>query len=180
MAPEPSDMIWHNLGTGTKQKSKLRLKTNLIALLLIGVGFGLIVLLNFGQAEISFSAGEDSSAVQWFSFLSSVLIFLINSFLRMSIQALSKHEKRSNFTGYFQTVTIKLTIAQLINTAFSQLFAKLVLSGYYEDKTGSDGINFYGAGGLLANMYFVFLLSAFTPPLSTLFNPFFLWKRYNR
>jgi hypothetical protein len=48
-APEPTDVLWQNLSVSFWDKLKSRIFTNIVTFLLIIVGFGIIVLLNWGQ-----------------------------------------------------------------------------------------------------------------------------------
>lgn len=48
-APEPSDVLWENLSYRTFEKFITRIITRFAALIAIGIGFGGIVLIYWGQ-----------------------------------------------------------------------------------------------------------------------------------
>lgn len=61
------------------------------------------------------------------------------------------------------------------------MVAKLILSETASEETGNpkglDSINFFGPGGLLQNMWFVFLLNAFLGPFMTYFDVSWVLKK---
>ena len=71
---------------------------------------------------------------------------------------------------------------QLINTGFIPLLAKIVIADNFSSslsfKDRFSTINIYGKGGLIENMYFVFIVHAFLQPIVTLFDPTYFYKKY--
>lgn len=68
-----------------------------------------------------------------------------------------------------------------MNTAFTNLVAEVILANNnVEDPDKLEYLNFYGKGGLLENMYWVFITNAFLSPILTVFDPSYLWKNVQR
>ena len=68
-----------------------------------------------------------------------------------------------------------------MNTALTNLFAEFILasSDTEEQKleNGLQSINIYGKGGLLENIYWVFITNAFLTPALAIFDPMYILKR---
>ena len=50
-APEPTDVLWPNLGYGKQERQRTRIFTNSITLFMIILSFGLIILINWAQVN---------------------------------------------------------------------------------------------------------------------------------
>jgi len=181
-APEPTDIMWKNLQYGDEQKTKIRWMTYGITALIIVVSFGIILLVNWAQGKAVSRFGEGSSVVQGLSIVASLVVFMTNSFLSLIIDHISKFEKHTTHTHYLRGVAEKLAIAQFLNTAFTNLFAEIILASGDADNASDrlDILNFYGKGGLLENMYWVFITNAFLSPILTVLDPTYLWKNVQR
>jgi len=106
---------------------------------------------------------------EFLTILASVGILLTNVGLTFAMIGLSIFEKNSTTVGYLNMVGIRLTFAQLINTAFITIFSKLAIFGR---------INFYGVDGVLNEMFYVFLTTGFVLPLVRTFNIDWFVKLY--
>lgn len=71
---------------------------------------------------------------------------------------------------------------QLILTGFIPLLAKIVIADNFSSSLSFGDrfstINIYGKGGLIENMYFVFIVHAFLTPLVTILDPSYFYKKW--
>jgi len=67
-----------------------------------------------------------------------------------------------------------------LNTALINLFAQLILAKTDSVSSSLENLNFYGKGGLLENMYYVFITNAFLPPLLNIFDSGYFFKLFKR
>jgi hypothetical protein len=178
-APEPTDILWENLGYTTKEKTKRRSMTTLLTFIAVCISLGIILLVNWSQNKAIDKFGKGSPVVQGLSIIVSLLISVANAVLAILIDVLTRTEKHITYTNYLKGVAQKLSVAQFLNTALVSLFVELILA----DDTGLTGynrlelVNFYGKGGLLENIYWIFITSAFLPPVMSLIDPGFQFKR---
>lgn len=57
------------------------------------------------------------------------------------------------------------------------MLAELILADPKEGESRLEAINFYGKGGLLEGMFWVFITNAFMTPALTIFDPMYIMKR---
>jgi len=180
-APEPTDVLWPNLGYTKQERNRTRILSNSITLFMIILSFAIIILVNWGQSEAVKHYGKESGVVQGLSIIASLVIVVTNSLLAMLIDFLAKYEKHYTFTHYLRGVAQKLAIAQFLNTALTNLFAELILSQNNSEQekaeNGFQDVNIYAKGGLLENMYWVFITNAFLTPVLAIFDPIYIMKR---
>ena len=184
-APEPSDILWENLAEEGSTKFIKRLKTNTLAVLMVLLGFIFMVVISAIQKNLvdKLNAGDDldnTLEIQIITYFGAILTTSINYFLGMFIAQMVDYEKRSTQTSYFKGVATKLSISQLINTAFTTLFAKMAVTVYYTEG-GIKNVNledfyFYAEGGVLEAMFSLFITDTYFSPLYNLFDPYFLYK----
>jgi len=183
-APEPSDVLWENLTFTLRTKFWTRIITRLTTLLAIALGFGVIFLIYWGQNRAIERFGSNSSIVQLVSISASIAILIVNSILSVVIRFFINNEKYSTFTRYSCEITKKLLLAQIFNTAFTPLIAKVALSVDFSSivtaREGLQGTIFYGKGGLLESMYYIFIINAIVPPIMTILHPFRIIKHFKR
>jgi len=180
-APEPTDIIWENLGHGHEENRKQKRISDVWGAVLIIICFLIIVGISWGQSEAVKHLGQKSFQITALSGLASVLVVTINTLIAYATLYLSKREKHSTYTAYFTGVARRLAISMCINTAFTTLFAKLVSLLFSNSPSQNpEPYNFYRPGGLLENIFFVFLSNAILTPLYTIFNPFHYLKKYQR
>mmetsp|Transcript_20033 Transcript_20033/g.17107 ORF Transcript_20033/g.17107 Transcript_20033/m.17107 type:complete len:296 (+) Transcript_20033:654-1541(+) len=130
---EPTDLIWPNMCYSTSIKFKNRAITNFVTVILVAMGFGLIVLLYYGQGRVIEESGDGSRLIDVLSFIVSILVSMINYILKVVILKLSGYEKHSTYTNFYKAFAEKLSIAQFVSSAFTTLAAKLVLIGNFQD-----------------------------------------------
>jgi len=88
-APEPTDILWENLGYTSLERLKKRLVSNFAMLVLIAIGFALVMLVNWAQDRVKNNIGQ-GIYVQLLSLLSSVIIFFWDLISAHVIKFLSK------------------------------------------------------------------------------------------
>ena len=88
-APEPTDILWENLGYTSLERLKKRLVSNFAMLVLIAIGFALVMLVNWAQDRVKNNIGQ-GIYVQLLSLLSSVIIFFWDLISAQVIKFLSK------------------------------------------------------------------------------------------
>ncbi len=181
-APEPTDILWQNLGVSKREKLKRKITTNTIAGILVIFSSGLIIAISFSQKYLLKKIGEGSPWIKILSMAASILLALVNYILGVIIRKLAEAEKHNTYTGYYTGITQKLSVAQFVNTAFTTLIAKIVITSFLGDEEGSilKTVNFFGVGGLLEAMFFVFITNAFSTPIMNIFDPFYYLKRFNQ
>lgn len=175
-APEPSDILWENLATAKSEKTKRRMITFFVSYLLIAIDFGIIIGLNVGKDRVSNPKHiEDTSETKSRSFglevisvIIALVIMVINNALNFAIRKFAAYESHSTFTGYFISVARRLSLVTFINTAITLFVTHLILQNLWKD------------GGLLNDVFTVFLITVIIGPLSNVFNPWYFWRLYKR
>ena len=181
-APEPTDIIWKNQGGHDSKKNfKRKLISEVIATLLILVCFILVTLITFAQNSFKKKlASESTNVIRLLSLVSSTLIYIANTLLALAAQYISRREVHKTHTKYYTGVTKRLSVSTFINTTFTTLFAQLLTLLVLDDDADTDTFNFYKQGGLLENMFYVFLSNAVLTPLLAIFDPFYVLKWWYR
>jgi len=175
-APEPTDILWENLGTDVKEKKKRRLITFFVSILMIIICFAIIIGINVGKAKLSNPERLQDTNVQKsrsvgtevISVVIALVIMVINNALNFSTRIFASYESRSTFTEYFVSVSQRLTTAMFINTAITLLVTHIILETLWKD------------GGLLNDVFIVFIIIVVVGPLSNLFNPWYFLRLYRR
>ena len=88
-APEPTDILWENLGYTSLERLKKRLVSNLVMVILIAIGFSIVMLINWAQDRVKNGIGQ-GIYVQLLSLTSSVMIFFWDLLSAHVIKFLSK------------------------------------------------------------------------------------------
>jgi len=188
-APEPSDILWINLGFKTEVKRLRRVLTHILTGLMVILSFTMIVSVSFVQRWLIVKGknshgtlfGEKSILVQIIAYCSSLLIMVVNFYLGSSLRKLADYEKHGTYTSFFRGIAEKLSIAQLVNTAFTTLVAKTVVTLYFDegDYELSD-FPLYNKGGVVESMFYVFISNAYCTPILNIFDPFYYMKLWSR
>lgn len=183
-ASEPTDVIWENQGYSAFHNFKARLVSEIGSIFLIALCFVLVVLISMGQTSLLADLDQGSVWVYALSFLASILVCTANYLLSEATRSLSKREKHTTYTAYFTGIASRLSASLFINTAFTTLFAKLTTLFFLGKEINilndQDEFNFYTKGGLLENIFYVFISNALFTPLYTMFDPFYYWKLYDQ
>lgn len=184
-APEPTDILWENLGHSPWEKFKMRSITKLWAAFIIIITFVVIVVINWAQTEASDDQeiSDSTFAVDALSWAASLVVVIINFFLGMVIEKLADQERHGSFTSFFTGIAKKLVVSQIVNTAFTTLLAQVVLYNHFQQTKsleGIDSVSFYGEGGLLEDMFYVFITNAILTPFLDFFDINYMIRLYKR
>ena len=170
-APEPSDIIWENLGAGFLKKWLLRCMTTFVTILILCICFAMIYGCTIYRQDINdtYTRSEtqtfsDLSKNRMASILPALGVIAINFVLARLIRLFSSFEKITTFTGYNTSVAVKLTIAQCINTA---LIAIIV---------SPDSDDWFTPYGLVVNMTYIFISNTVVGALVSIISPVYLIK----
>jgi hypothetical protein len=101
--PEPSDIIWENLGTPLKAKFKRRVLASFLSFFLLAVSFGCILALKLWKNRLSKEQNEEegsSTKGLILSFVITGFISLINLLLKFVMRQISVQEKYTTVTGF--------------------------------------------------------------------------------
>ena len=118
--PEPSDILWANLGYSPFFLFKRRLLTFTLSLVILGICFGIVAGLKVIQGQIDDSSdGEDLSSSVWFRMISaciSLVITFINEILSTFLKKFSIWEKHSSITDFNRSLLVKIVLSKYLNT----------------------------------------------------------------
>ncbi|CAK64281.1 unnamed protein product (macronuclear) [Paramecium tetraurelia] len=181
-APEPGDILWGNLGVTLLEQYKRKLITNLATIFLLGICFGILFGLSYGQFSLTDTGkGEQLSqaeliAITILGVVASVLISIINNILAIIIRKFAELEAPTTKTEYDISAAKKLGFAQFLNTAIITLIVNLVIV-----KEGEK--SYYAVikqGGLNQDVMLIFITNGIMPWLMALLDPFYLYRLFMR
>ncbi|CAD8174102.1 unnamed protein product [Paramecium pentaurelia] len=181
-APEPGDILWGNLGVTLLEQYKRKLITNLATIFLLGICFGILFGLSYGQFSMTDTGkGEELSqaeiiAITVLGVIASVLISIINNILAIIIRKFAELEAPATKTEYDISAAKKLGFAQFLNTAIITLIVNLVII-----KEGEK--SYYAVikqGGLNQDVMLIFITNGIMPWLTSIIDPFYLYKLFMR
>lgn len=186
---EPDEILWENLGTPMVTKIQLRILNSFLTLLMLGVSFGIILLLKYAQVVyFSNRPGQDNEndfAKTLLSLAITASISFINTLLVPLIRAVTLKEKYSTITNYNVEVAQRLAIVsdcliqldsqvQFLNTSVLILLVNWIL--YKQDLR-----NFlWNNKGFSNDAWFIMLFNIFLPPISSILDPWVLYRQYKR
>ena len=180
-APEPTDILWENLGSSVLEKLTKRLLIGLVTILLVAGGFAFVVAFSWAQILIVENSGEDSIWIEILNVLISIVVTAMDPIIGITVGKLVAHQKFSTCTGYYTAVAENLAISQFMNTALTTLFAKLVIAMQLNSTANIvmdlKLADFYGSSGVVRTAFFVFITNSFVNPIVTIFDPPFVLKQ---
>jgi len=172
-APDPSDIIWENLGIPRCRVMGRRLATALATASALCVGGGVVYLSSFikGQVYDAYQDIRDPSIVQTIgfnilSFLPSMIVAAMNVVLTAIIWYCERLSFYPTISDMQATVTRNLTLAMFINTALVAIPIHLN--------------DWYGPHGLVVEIYNIMISNAILPPLMQFFSPKAGWRWLKR
>ena len=179
-APEPSDVIWENLGLGYLELKKRRWTTFLSSFLILFFSFCVILALKYTQkysTKRNALSGSHEGGLSVYtnlliSLLISALVALINTSLHFLMKYFVSIEKHESFTEFDLSFCQKLVRFQCFNT-FGIICAVHFI-------TASNKKLIWMSGGLLYDAVFVILSTNALPLIKLLFDPLYFWKVYKR
>ena len=108
--PEPSDILWENLGTPLGIKLKRRILTAFLTLFLLAFSFLTILGLKYAQFKYIESQSEEGIIKTGLSLIITGFISAINAILKKTMRWISLSEKYSTMTGYHTGVLWKINL----------------------------------------------------------------------
>ena len=170
-APEPSDILWENLGrAAASSKAKRRFFTFLASLILLIICFSLLYEMKLFIKVQHFDDIGPSLSVA-ISLLSSTIVALSNSCLGIFIRRFARNENHITQTNFFRSVASRLTCALFFNMSITTLLANFLRSKMTFQGTGE--IYILSLTGLLQDIFFLFITNSY---ISSIFNLFdFVW-----
>ncbi|CAI2378713.1 unnamed protein product [Moneuplotes crassus] len=170
-AAEPGDIYWENLAVSPRTRFKKILWTSFIALVCLGIAFGVNLGIRGIKKSIDGSHKESLTEEYFIRGLSITVSFLIagiNIFLGRVIRMLTSYEHHETYTKYHLSVAFKLTIAMFINTGVNPLFVNF------------GRANWFDSGGLMVDVFYIVITISLVSPFSYLFDPAYLVKLCKR
>ena len=168
-ATEAYEIIWQNLGYNTCQKYLYLILSMLFSLILIGISFGIVMVLNYIQYNLTDNNNDHQFYEYLISFIISIIISEINSLGRKLLKIVTrKLEATETKTDYYISLSSKITIFTFINTNIVPLLSNYIQSEFYESDI------------LLNNVFVIFLTNFALSPLVFYLNPNLLLKLSKR
>ena len=174
-APEPSDIIWENLGTPHSEKTKRRFITNIVSVIVIVICGAILIGVNIGKDKLSELKGDSTDkyniraiGIQILSVLIAFLISVLNTSLKLSTRKFASYEHHATYTNYFVSVAQRLSLTTFVNTAITVLVTAYILEILWTE------------GGLLTNVFIIFVIAVILGPLFSILNPFYYMRLYKR
>jgi hypothetical protein len=167
-APEPNDNVWENIGTSTWEKLTSRIRTYSFCTIALLVSFAMIYFASVYQTSIqddydntpeSDRSKSDLAKVRFLSILPSIGVVIINLALERIIRGLTFFEKHETLTAYNSSVALKLTVAQVINTALIAFVVNL-----------DSRKDWFTPGGLVEDMSWILISNALVQPVCKVFS----------
>lgn len=174
-APLPSDLTWtHHLDND--QKWKPRLATNFGTIVILLIGMGIVLALKRAVKNEQ----EDTELNQVFSlglsFAESTVIALINTTLGIFIRRFADYESHLTKTGFFISVTYKLTRAFFLNMVVATFLSNFVAV------TLRKFIKPYEVNmeGLVNDIFFLFITNSYMSSIFNFFDIVWGWRLFRR
>ena len=162
VAPEPEVIFFENLQYSSLEKKLRVVMTSFLSLIIIGICFFIILLLNNLQIKYM----EKSILIKYcFSCIISVVISMINEILEIFLGHLVKMEKLTTKTNYYLSLSLKLTIFTFITSAIVPF-----ITDYYNNFDKDYDL-------LVTNITICFITNSILTPLIWVFNFKYLFKK---
>ena len=153
-APEPEDIIFENLEVSYGIRILRTIGIYIISILICGVSFVIIVLLNKVQEDIN---EKDTSGHITLLYVLSLVITVVTSvidvILEIVFQTFTEWERHTTMTNFYLSYSIKITIFSFLNSGLLPLISELLINK-------SEGYEI-----LISNMLMKFLVNAFVSPI---------------
>ena len=168
-ATEAYEVIWQNLGFSLCKKTLLFSLSFVMSLVLFGISFVIIYILNYWQFQLTEEGNEHEFYEYLLSFVISIIISLINSLGRKVLKYITRNfEAIETKTEYYISLSSKITIFTFINTNIVPLISNLIQREYDDNSV------------LLNNVFVIFLTNFTLNPLVFYLNPNLLVKLSKR
>lgn len=118
-APEPTDVLWENMGYTQKEKSRKKLITTLAAVIIIAAAFLLIVGMTWAQMMAAVKWEDRKTVLSALALTVSLFVFVVNFLLGNTIKFLADFEKHRTITRYYTGIAEKLSVVSALDDPFS-------------------------------------------------------------
>lgn len=177
-APNPNDILYENLGTPFSSTIIRTFLTFFATFVLVGICFGILLLLKYLQRELSNSNPGNGGQIgtvgfRALSILISLFIIFINTMIAMVIRKLTVSEKHITQTKFYRSLFFKILFAQFINTNILLVIIQVVIMN-------PNGTPIYGKGGLMSDAWFTLISQIFITPIFQVANPGYLFLLFKR
>jgi hypothetical protein len=176
-APEPNDLIWENFGIPLKEKIFKRLITFVVTFVIIGISFGIIIVLKYAQVKIDEKLTElnknSLSANIFIAIAISFFISVINYILHQLLVIFTRYETYKTYSNHFAEIVFKITIAKFVNTAIIILIATRVVNK-------NNDWNVFNQAGIIGNIFVIMVISVFSETVYWLLDPMYMLRAIRR
>lgn len=155
-APSPQDVIWENLEFGHFNRILRSLIGFALSLLAVAVSFGIVLGLNFAQAEATKEIADNAILTYGISIAITLVISGMNIVMSRLFTMMAQFEKPWSKNELHLKRSIKLTIFTFFNSAVIPLITSGIQFGF-------DSYD-----NLVNNMFIMFLSAALVTPLLSL------------
>lgn len=163
-SPEPEDVIYENLEYSYIEGSFRTFIVYIISIVLIGICFGIFILINILQDKINEKAIHKILSYV-ISLINTCVSSILNYVFQMILDYLTKMEKQITMTEYYRSYSVKLTLFSFFTSAVVPLICELIKK--------SDGYQI-----LISNMLMMFLVNAFVTPIMWTMNFTYFLKKF--
>lgn len=163
-APEPNDVIWENLEVSNSERRIRILEMIFILLLILGMSFGVLLGISYGQSKIKISNWTVKNIV---SVVFAIVTSLFNFIITKVMIKLTEYEKNVSRTNYLLSLSIKLLVFTFLNSS-----VLVVIVGYLANNNNVEN--------LVNNVFYIFIINSLSSPLIYLTNPFNIIRYFKR
>ena len=169
LAPEPEDVIFENLEFHFISRLFRSLLLYFFSILLAGISFGIVTLLNYIQYKKEKDIKEKFIFKYGLSLAITLVTITVNFLIKRLFIKFADYEKPWTYTDKYLSISMKFTILSFFNTAIVPLVSNIIQ---------------YGKGNyevLVNNMFMIFVVDSILHPLMSLtcydliLNRFFRW-----
>ena len=177
-APDPSDIVWENLGVSPAKVAVRRITTAAATTIVLCMGAAVVyfssrmkVTLTQGLITDAYKDIKDPTVVQTvgfniMSFLPSIIVVVMNVVITATIWKFERMSLYRTISDMQAAITRNLTFAMFINTALVAIPIHLN--------------DWYGGSGLVPEVYNIMISNAVVAPLLSLLSPKVLWRSMQR
>ena len=153
LSPEPEDIIFEHLEYTFPKRVLRTIILFFFSLLLTGISFGIVVLLNYYQYKQEKKMKNKYIIKYVLSFLIAIVVSSINKLIRLLFTKFSDYEKPWTYTNKYLFTSIKLTLLSFTNSAIVPLVSNGIQFGWEKHHM------------LVNNMFVMFLCDSILSPL---------------
>jgi len=173
-APDPTEIVWENLGIDFNTLFKRRMATLIASLLVLGICFGFLLLLKVYQRKQRESATPESSTFMFrtLSVVISLTISIVNWILSFSMKYFTQLEKHYTLTTKNASLVLKVSLTQFFNTCLMILAVHMWLV--------TPSFKIWEKGGLLSDAFFIILNDITITPMMDFLDIGYYLKKFKQ